>query len=188
MKKTPSVETATRPTSSLCRTGASTASSGTPAPTSPRSSTPSRASSRGPPRRGRSRCPTSSSRCRWPTATTWHRRPQAVMVHVTVGTANGSGAIINAARAGPVLFTAGRTPITEDGAWPARPAHPLGAGGLRPGGDAPRVRQVGLRATPPVQLEAVVDRALELRMLAEPRGPCTSRCRARCWPQPLGEP
>src|SRR5215216_2481488 len=43
-------------------------------------------------------------------------RPQVVMVHVTVGTANVSGTIINASRARvPVIFSAGRTPLTEDG-------------------------------------------------------------------------
>src|SRR5262245_48263985 len=43
-------------------------------------------------------------------------RPQAVMVHVTVGTANAACGIITAARSQvPMLFTAGRTPITEEG-------------------------------------------------------------------------
>jgi len=43
-------------------------------------------------------------------------RPQAVMVHVIVGTANALGGIINAARARvPMLFLAGRTPVTEKG-------------------------------------------------------------------------
>ena len=42
--------------------------------------------------------------------------PQVVMVHVVVGTANASGAIINAARAHvPIIFSAGRTPLTEAG-------------------------------------------------------------------------
>ena len=40
-------------------------------------------------------------------------KPAAVMVHVNVGTANASTAIITAARANvPVFMTAGRTPIT----------------------------------------------------------------------------
>lgn len=43
-------------------------------------------------------------------------KPQAVMVHVNVGTANGMNGLLNAARGHvPVLFTAGRTPINEDG-------------------------------------------------------------------------
>src|SRR5881394_1187632 len=47
-------------------------------------------------------------------------RPQAMMVHVGVGTANSMNGIINASRMNvPILFTAGRTPITESGALPA---------------------------------------------------------------------
>ena len=43
-------------------------------------------------------------------------QPQAVMVHVIVGTANALGGIINASRARvPMLFFAGRTPLTEKG-------------------------------------------------------------------------
>ena len=43
-------------------------------------------------------------------------KPQAVMVHVIVGTANALGGIINASRARlPMFFTAGRTPLTEQG-------------------------------------------------------------------------
>ena len=48
-------------------------------------------------------------------------RPQVVMVHVNVGTANGAGGIINAARANaPILFSAGRTPLTEGSAKGSR--------------------------------------------------------------------
>jgi acetolactate synthase-1/2/3 large subunit len=40
--------------------------------------------------------------------------PQVVMVHTIAGTANATGGLINAARAGvPMLFSAGRTPLTE---------------------------------------------------------------------------
>lgn len=43
-------------------------------------------------------------------------RPQAVMVHVTVGTANALMGLINASRMNvPILFIAGRTPLTESG-------------------------------------------------------------------------
>lgn len=43
------------------------------------------------------------------------RMPQAVMVHVNVGTANGLNGLLNANRGNiPVLFTAGRSPTTED--------------------------------------------------------------------------
>src|SRR2546421_3992027 len=47
-------------------------------------------------------------------------RPQAMMVHVGVGTANAISNLINASRQNvPILFSAGRTPITESGALPA---------------------------------------------------------------------
>ncbi|HEY4910656.1 MAG TPA: thiamine pyrophosphate-binding protein, partial [Methylomirabilota bacterium] len=43
-------------------------------------------------------------------------RPQAVMVHVTVGTANATCGVITAARGRvPVFLAAGRTPLTEEG-------------------------------------------------------------------------
>jgi hypothetical protein len=78
-------------------------------------------------------------------------RPQAMMVHVGVGTANAINGLINAARMQiPMLFTAGRTPLTESGAVfrRAQQLYPLGAGAFRPGGDAARVREMGLRAAP----------------------------------------
>src|SRR5262245_17066988 len=43
-------------------------------------------------------------------------KPAAVMVHVTVGTANAINGLINAARDNiPLLLAAGRTPLTETG-------------------------------------------------------------------------
>src|SRR3970282_876989 len=46
-------------------------------------------------------------------------RPQAMMVHVGVGTANAVNGLINASRMNiPILFTAGRTPITGAGRPP----------------------------------------------------------------------
>src|SRR2546428_13036687 len=43
-------------------------------------------------------------------------KPQVVMVHVNVGTANALNGIINAARDHvPILFSSGRTPLTEAG-------------------------------------------------------------------------
>lgn len=48
-------------------------------------------------------------------------KPQAVMVHVNVGTANALCGLLNAQRAHvPMLFTAGRTPILEEGLPGAR--------------------------------------------------------------------
>src|SRR5256886_100529 len=44
-------------------------------------------------------------------------RPQAMMVHVGVGTANAVNGLMNASRMNiPILFSAGRTPLTESGA------------------------------------------------------------------------
>ena len=51
-------------------------------------------------------------------------RPLAVMVHVTVGTGNASTAIVSASRANvPMLMSAGRTPVTEEGLPGARDLH-----------------------------------------------------------------
>jgi acetolactate synthase-1/2/3 large subunit len=99
-------------------------------------------------------------------------RPAAVMVHVNVGTANASTAIITASRANvPVLMTAGRTPVTEEGLPGARDLHIHWA--QESFDQAAMLREYvkwDYELRTPVQLEAVVDRALEL-MHAEPRGP-----------------
>jgi acetolactate synthase I/II/III large subunit len=99
-------------------------------------------------------------------------KPAAVMVHVTVGTANAMNGVINAARDNvPVLLAAGRTPITETGSIASRnrPIH-WGQEAFDQGG---MLREYvkwdyELRAGQPV--EAVVDRALDIAM-SEPRGP-----------------
>jgi acetolactate synthase-1/2/3 large subunit len=99
-------------------------------------------------------------------------KPAAVMVHVTVGTANALNGIINAARDNiPVLLAAGRTPITETGSIASRnrPIH-WGQEAFDQGG---MLREYvkwdyELRSGQPV--EAVVDRALDIAM-SEPRGP-----------------
>jgi acetolactate synthase-1/2/3 large subunit len=99
-------------------------------------------------------------------------QPLAVMVHVNVGTANASTAIISASRANvPILMSAGRTPITEEGAEGARDLHIHWA--QESFDQAAMLREYvkwDYELRTPVQLESVVDRALEL-MLAEPRGP-----------------
>jgi acetolactate synthase-1/2/3 large subunit len=100
-------------------------------------------------------------------------RPQVVMVHVNVGTANAVGAIINAARMHtPVLFTAGRTPVTEDGSLPgARDTHiHWGQEVYDQAGMLREFVKWDYELRQPANLEAVVDRGLELA-LAEPRGP-----------------
>jgi acetolactate synthase-1/2/3 large subunit len=99
-------------------------------------------------------------------------RPLAVMVHVTVGTGNASTPIISAARASvPILMSAGRTPITEEGLPGARDLHIHWA--QESFDQAAMVREYAkwdYELRTPVQLESVVDRALEV-MLAEPQGP-----------------
>jgi acetolactate synthase-1/2/3 large subunit len=96
----------------------------------------------------------------------------AVMVHVTVGTANSICGIMNAARDGvPVLLAAGRTPLTETGHVGSRnrSIH-WGQEAFDQGG---MVREFvkwdyELRTGQPV--DAVVDRAVDIAM-SEPRGP-----------------
>ena len=99
-------------------------------------------------------------------------RPAAVMVHVNVGTGNASTAIISASRANvPILMSAGRTPITEEGLPGARDLHIHWA--QESFDQAAMLREYvkwDYELRTPVQLESVVDRAFEL-MHAEPRGP-----------------
>ena len=98
--------------------------------------------------------------------------PQVVMVHVNVGTANALSGIINASRDRvPILFTAGRTPITEAALPGSRDFHIHWA--QEAFDQAAMVREYvkwdyELRNF--LQLEQVVDRALEIAMV-EPRGP-----------------
>jgi acetolactate synthase-1/2/3 large subunit len=99
-------------------------------------------------------------------------KPAAVMVHVTVGTANAMNGLINAARDNiPLLLAAGRTPLTETGHISSRnrSIH-WGQESFDQGG---MVREYvkwdyELRGGQPV--DAVVDRALDIAM-TEPRGP-----------------
>jgi acetolactate synthase-1/2/3 large subunit len=99
-------------------------------------------------------------------------RPAAVMVHVNVGTGNAATAIITASRANiPILMSAGRTPVTEEGLPGARDLHIHWA--QESFDQAAMLREYvkwDYELRTPVQLESVVDRALEL-MHAEPRGP-----------------
>ena len=98
--------------------------------------------------------------------------PQVVMVHVIVGTANASGAIINAARAQvPIIFSAGRTPLTEAGFTGSR--NVLIHWAQESFDQASLVREFvkwdyELRNF--AQLETVVDRALAIAT-SEPGGP-----------------
>ncbi len=99
-------------------------------------------------------------------------RPQAVMFHVNVGTANGINALANAARDQvPILFTAGRNPLTERGQRGSRDT------GIHWGQEmfdqAAMVRELckwDYELRNGEQLEDVVDRALEIAT-TEPCGP-----------------
>jgi acetolactate synthase-1/2/3 large subunit len=99
-------------------------------------------------------------------------RPQAVMVHVTVGTANALGGIMNAARANvPIFLTAGRTPITEAGSLASRdrPIH-WAQESFDQGAILREFVKWDYELRTPAQLETVVDRALALAR-TEPAGP-----------------
>jgi acetolactate synthase-1/2/3 large subunit len=99
-------------------------------------------------------------------------RPQLVMVHVTVGTANALGGIINAARANaPILFSAGRTPLTE-GALPGarnRQIH-WAQESFDQGSMVREYVKWDYELRMGSQLETVVDRALAIAA-SEPAGP-----------------
>jgi len=99
-------------------------------------------------------------------------RPQAVMVHVIVGAANALAGLINASRVGvPMLFTAGRNPITEAGMPGARnrPIH-WAQESFDQAGLAREFVKWDYELRNFVQLETVVDRALAIAA-TEPQGP-----------------
>src|ERR687888_99288 len=99
-------------------------------------------------------------------------KPAAVMVHVTVGTANSINGIINAARDNiPLLLAAGRTPITESGSIASRnrPIH-WGQEAFDQGGMLREYVKWDYELRNGQPVEAVVDRALDIAM-SEPRGP-----------------
>jgi len=99
-------------------------------------------------------------------------RPQAVMVHVNVGTGNTLNNLINLSRARvPLILAAGRTPITEKGAFGSRnrPIH----WAQEMFDQAGMVREMvkwDYELRVPAQVGDVVARAVEVTM-AHPRGP-----------------
>jgi acetolactate synthase-1/2/3 large subunit len=99
-------------------------------------------------------------------------KPQAVMVHVNVGTANALTGLLNARRGRvPMLFTAGRTPILEEGMRGARSVFVHWSQEMYD--QAGMVREAvkwDYELRLPEQLETVVDRALSLTATA-PAGP-----------------
>src|ERR1700674_3040579 len=99
-------------------------------------------------------------------------KPAAVMVHVTVGTANAICGIMNAARDNvPLLLAAGRTPITETGhiASRNRSIH-WGQEAFDQGGMLREFVKWDYELREGQPVDAVVDRALDIAM-SEPRGP-----------------
>ncbi len=99
-------------------------------------------------------------------------KPQVVMVHTLPGTANATGGVINAARSNtPMLFTAGRTPLTEGDQLGSRD------GGIHWAQESfdqgSMVREWvkwDYELRPGADLEAIVDRALAITQ-SEPAGP-----------------
>jgi acetolactate synthase-1/2/3 large subunit len=99
-------------------------------------------------------------------------RAQAVMVHVIVGAGNAAGGVINAARSNiPMLFSAGRNPVTEAGAAGSRdrPIH-WAQEAFDQAGMLREFVKWDYELKRFDQLETVVDRALTLAQ-SEPRGP-----------------
>jgi acetolactate synthase-1/2/3 large subunit len=100
------------------------------------------------------------------------RKPQVVMVHTIPGTANATGGLINARSNNvPMLFSAGRTPLTESGMKGSRNGGIHWAQESRDQGSMVRewVKwDYELRSG--VDLEGVVDRALAITQ-SEPQGP-----------------
>lgn len=98
--------------------------------------------------------------------------PQVVMVHVIVGTGNASAAIMNASRLGvPMIFSAGRTPLTEEGLRGSRSnfIH-WGQESFDQGSLLREFTRWDYELRNGEQVETVVDRALEMA-LGTPQGP-----------------
>jgi len=98
--------------------------------------------------------------------------PQAVMVHVTVGTLNAASGVMNACRLKvPLLFLAGRTPITEEGAVGSRSIYiHWGQESFDQGALVREHVKWDYELRTPAQLETVVNRAMAMAT-AEPPGP-----------------
>ena len=100
-------------------------------------------------------------------------RPQAMMVHVGVGTANALNGLINASRQNvPILFTAGRTPLTESGALPAARNNYIhwAQEHFDQGGMLREFMKWDYELRHAEQVETVLDRALAITK-SEPQGP-----------------
>jgi acetolactate synthase I/II/III large subunit len=99
-------------------------------------------------------------------------KPAAVMVHVTVGTANALCGLMNAARdQAPILLTAGRTPSTESGHIGSRNASiHWGQDSFDQGGIVREWVKWDYELRPGQAPEEIVGRALDIAM-SEPKGP-----------------
>ena len=98
--------------------------------------------------------------------------PQVVMVHVIVGTGNASAAVMNASRLNvPMIFSAGRTPLTEEGLRGSRSnfIH-WGQESFDQGSLLREFTRWDYELRNSDQVETVVDRALEMT-LGNPQGP-----------------
>ena len=98
--------------------------------------------------------------------------PQVVMVHVIVGTGNASAAVMNASRLNvPMIFSAGRTPLTEEGMRGSRSnfIH-WGQESFDQGSLLREFTRWDYELRNGDQVETVVDRALEMA-LGNPQGP-----------------
>jgi acetolactate synthase-1/2/3 large subunit len=100
-------------------------------------------------------------------------RPQAMMVHVGVGTANAVNGLMNASRMNiPMLFTAGRTPITESGALAGARNNYIhwAQEHFDQGGMLREFMKWDYELRHAEQVETVLDRALAIAR-SEPQGP-----------------
>jgi acetolactate synthase-1/2/3 large subunit len=99
-------------------------------------------------------------------------KPQVVMVHTIPGTANATGGLINArSNQVPMLFSAGRTPLTESGLKGSRNGGIHWAQESRDQGSMVREWvKWDYELRDGVDLEGVVDRALAITQ-SEPKGP-----------------
>lgn len=99
-------------------------------------------------------------------------KPAAVMVHVTVGTANALCGLMNASRDNaPILLMAGRTPSTEKGHIGSRNASiHWGQDSFDQGGSVREWVKWDYELRPGQPPEEIVGRALDIAM-TEPRGP-----------------
>ncbi len=99
-------------------------------------------------------------------------KPAAVMVHVTVGTANALCGLMNASRDNaPILLMAGRTPSTEKGHIGSRNASiHWGQDSFDQGGTVREYVKWDYELRPGQPPEDIIGRALDIAM-TEPRGP-----------------